>query len=136
MTVKCSWGNLKMWPPFLHPSKKPSSPLQFGQKENIPGHSTERRAYWFILKIGRMFLILRSRNYYQHMQEIVYRISLCFSIPKDLPSPFSLARELIWKSSLLICFDSYQGIPYSHTGRVGRNVNTLLMVNINPISKR
>ena len=25
---------------------------------------------------------------------------------------------LIWKKSLLICFESYQGIPYSHTGRV------------------
>ena len=82
MTFKSSWGNLTMWPPFLHHSKKPSSSLQFGQKENIPGHSIERRAYWFILKIGRMFLILRSRNNYQHMQEIVYRISLCFSIPK------------------------------------------------------
>ena len=43
---------------------------------------------------------------------------------------------LNWKQSLLICFESYQGIPYSHTGRVDRNVNTLLMVNINPICKR
>ena len=25
--------------------KRPSSPLQFGQEENIPGHSFERRAY-------------------------------------------------------------------------------------------
>ena len=25
---------------------------------------------------------------------------------------------LNWKQSLLICFESYQGIPYSHTGRV------------------
>ena len=43
---------------------------------------------------------------------------------------------LICKKSLLICFESYQGIPYSHTGREDRNVNTLLMVNINPISNR
>ena len=42
---------------------------------------------------------------------------------------------LIWKKSLLICFESYQGIPYSHTGRVDSSVNTLLMVNINPIWK-
>ena len=37
-----------------------------------------------------------------------------------------------WKKSLLICFESYQGIPYSHTGRVDRGctVNTLLMVNL------
>ena len=37
--------NLTMWSPFLHPSKKTSSSLQSGQEENIPGHSTERRAY-------------------------------------------------------------------------------------------
>ena len=30
---------------------------------------------------------------------------------------------------LLLCFESYQGIPYSHTGRV----DTSLMININPI---
>ena len=38
---------------------------------------------------------------------------------------------LICKKSLLVCFESYQGIPYSHTRRVGidSNVNTLLMVN-------
>ena len=24
----------------------------------------------------------------------------------------------MWKNSLLICFESYQDIPYSHTGRV------------------
>ena len=43
---------------------------------------------------------------------------------------------LILKKSLLICFESYQGTPYSHTGRVDRNVNTLLMVNINPLCKK
>ena len=42
----------------------------------------------------------------------------------------------IWKKRLLICFESYQSIPYSHTVTVDRNLNTLLMVNINPICKR
>ena len=37
---------------------------------------------------------------------------------------------LICKKSLQICFESYQGIPYSHTGRVDRNVNILLMVKL------
>ena len=41
-------GNLIMRSSFLHPSKKPSSPLQLGQEENIPGHPIERRTYWFI----------------------------------------------------------------------------------------
>ena len=27
---------------------------------------------------------------------------------------------LIWKRSLLICLERYQGIPYSHTGREDR----------------
>ena len=36
---------------LLAPSKKmPSFPLQFGQKENIPGNSFERRAYRSVLK--------------------------------------------------------------------------------------
>ena len=36
---------------------------------------------------------------------------------------------LNWKQSLLICFESYhQGAPYSHTGRVDRKMNTLIMV--------
>ena len=30
--------------PFFYPPKtRPSSPLQFGQEENIPGHSFERK---------------------------------------------------------------------------------------------
>ena len=37
---------------------------------------------------------------------------------------------------LLVCFESYQGIPYSYTGRRDRIVNTLQMVNINSIGKR
>ena len=41
---------------------------------------------------------------------------------------------LNWKKSLLIYFESYQGIPYSHTGRVDRG--WWLMVNINSICKR
>ena len=43
---------------------------------------------------------------------------------------------LIWKKSLLICFENYQGISYAHTGRVDKNVNTLIIININPICKR
>ena len=37
--------------------KKPSVSLQFGQEENIPGHLTERRAYWFVLKIAKVLPI-------------------------------------------------------------------------------
>ena len=44
---------------------------------------------------------------------------------------------LIGKKSSLIRFESSQGIPYlfPYTDRVDRNLNILLMVNINPICK-
>ena len=59
-----------------------------------------------------------------------------FPFQKSLPSPFSLVRNriylaLVWKKSLPVCFESCQGILYSHTGRVDSNVNTLVMVIIN-----
>ena len=41
--------------------KRPSSSLQFGQRENIFGHSFERRAYWFVMKAARAFPILTGR---------------------------------------------------------------------------
>ena len=65
MTTKCSCGViLQCAPP---PSsctlkKRPSSPLQFGQREHIAGHSIERRIYQFILKIARIFPIPTKRN--------------------------------------------------------------------------
>ena len=30
--------------------KRPFSPLQFGQEDNLSGHSIESRAYWFIFR--------------------------------------------------------------------------------------
>ena len=129
-----------------------SSPFQFCREENLPVRSTERRAYWFSLKIARMFLILESRNRMMNTFIIVninphVRDSLddksMLSTPKR--HSFSLQQNtleteytwaLIWDKSLLICFERYQGIQYSYTGRVDRNVNTLLIVNINPICKR
>ena len=53
-------------------------------------------------------------------------INLCLPIPKKPPLSlqFGKARNILGhsfeKKSLLICFESYQGIPYSHTGRVDR----------------
>ena len=52
-----------------------------------------------------------------------------FFLPSAYPGT-EYTWALIGKKSLLICLESYQGIPYSHTGRVDRNVNNLLMVNI------
>ena len=43
MTTKYSWGNLIILPSFLHLSKKASlyPVFQFGQEDNVPGHSIE-----------------------------------------------------------------------------------------------
>ena len=51
------WVNLTMQPPSCTLQNRLSSPLQFGQEENISGHSSENRAYWFVLKIARVFFI-------------------------------------------------------------------------------
>ena len=58
-----------------------------------------------------------------------------FPLPSVCPGA-EYTWALIWKKSLLICFESYQGIPYSNTGRVNRNVNIFLMVKIKPIGKK
>ena len=51
MTTKCSWGVISQCsPPYCSPQKRPSSPLQFDQEDNIPGYLSERRAYCFVLK--------------------------------------------------------------------------------------
>ena len=118
----------------------------------------ESRAYWFILKIARMFHIFTSRNRMTitfiivsnsinptcgHVSVVMWSCqvySMLFQSKKTIlfpsvwPGP-EYTWALICKKSSLICFKSYQGIPYSHTGKVDRNVNTLLMVNINPICK-
>ena len=48
-------------PPSCTLQKRPFPPLHFGQEENIQGHSTERRAYQFVLKISRMLPIPTGR---------------------------------------------------------------------------
>ena len=54
-------GVISQCDPFIHPPKRPSSPFRVDQEENIPGHSTERKAYWFVLKIARVFPIPTGR---------------------------------------------------------------------------
>ena len=53
--------NLTMDLPSCTIQKKLSSPFQFGLEEKILGHSIERRAYRFVLKIARMLPIPTGR---------------------------------------------------------------------------
>ena len=139
-------------PPYGTLQKRPSSIIWYGQEDNIQGHSIERSAYWFVLKITRVFPIPTGRegvgwwNLLQylalspHAENLEDKTMLVhskkgFLLPSVWPeTEYTLA--LIWRKSLLVCFESYQGIPYSHTGRVDRMINTLLMVNINFMSNR
>ena len=69
--------NLTMWPPSCTLQKRPSSPLQFVKIENICGNSAEKRAYWFILKIARMFPVPASRNRMMNTFIIVHITPTC-----------------------------------------------------------
>ena len=149
------WGNLTKCPPSCTLQKRTSCLLQFGQEENIPGRSIERRAYWFILKITRIFSVPTSRNRMMNTfiyiivnitptckrkfilldKTVLFHSKKAFLLPSVWPGT-EYTWSLIWKKRLLICFESCQGIPHFHTGRVDRNMNTFLMVNINPICKR
>ena len=67
--------------------------------------------------------------------------SMLVHLKKSLPSHFAclgthLKEELT--PYILLSFENYQGIPYSHTGRVDKHgiVNILLMADINHICKR
>ena len=71
-------GNLTMCSPTLVPFKKGLLfHFSLAQKRNISEHSIERRAYWFILKIAKMFPIPTSRNRMINIFIIVNITSTC-----------------------------------------------------------
>ena len=119
-------GNLTMCPRFLHPPKKAFlAPLVWPRRESL-------LICFENCQQGVSYSHRQSRNTIMNTFMLVNITPTCkfrgliYACPpkNGLPSPFSLARNntwaLIWKKSLLICFESYYGIPYSHTGRVDR----------------
>ena len=138
-----------MWPPFLHPSKKAFlSPLVWPRREHTWILNWKQSLLFFFW--DRMFSILTSRNRMMNTfiivkilphgrdssedKSMLFHSKKAFLLPVVWPGT-EYTRTLIWKNSLLVCFESYQSIPYIHTGRVDSDVNTLLMVNINPRRK-
>ena len=112
----------------------------------------ESRTYLSTLKIVRMFPILTSRNRLINTFIIVditptcnvrdssWDKSMLFCSKKEslLPSVWpgtEYTWALIWKKTLIICFESYQGI-YPHTGRVDMNLTILLIVILTLYCKR
>ena len=72
-----------------------------------------------------MFLMLTSRNRLMNTS-IIFNITPYIFHPKKvllLPSVWTGAEytwALIWKKSLLICLENYQGIPYLFPNRQSR----------------
>ena len=99
--------------PSCNLQKRSPSLLQFGQEENIHGHSIESRAYWFALEIARVFPIPTGRVGIRWWNIFIivnitpkckrkFRgwIYVC-PLQKGFPSPFSLARNIIYLSTHL-----------------------------------
>ena len=80
-----------------------------------------------------MKIFIKVNINYPLMYEIVHGSwdkSMLFHSKKALLHPSAWpGTEYTWvlilKKSLLVCFESYQSIPYSHTGRLDRNVKIL-----------
>ena len=141
-----------MWPPFLHPLKKGLSPLVSSKTEctwtlirkksllicfencqSIPYLHRQIRK-----KMMNTFIIVNIipiRKKWLENKSMLAPPERSFLLPSVWPG-----REydwaLIWKEVLQICFESYQGIPYSHKHIRNRMVNTMLMVNVTPKCKR
>ena len=63
MTTKCFLGySHNAGSPSCILQKRPSTPFQLGQEENIPRNLVERRAYWFVFKITRVYSIPTGRG--------------------------------------------------------------------------
>ena len=127
----------------------PSCTLRFGQEENIPGQPTESRAYGFILKIVRMLPILTSRDRMMNAYIIVkitpackrvHRISFSIAKRPSFSPLFGQEQNILGQSFerrvYQFVLKATKVFPIVHTGRLNRNLNILLMVNINPIYKR
>ena len=117
-------------PPSCTSQKEPSSPPQFGGEGNLPGHSTEKRSYWFFLKIARLLPIPKCRNTFITLPHIcksledksmVIHSKNLFLFPSVYPGT-EYTSAPIWKEILLICFESYKCIPCFHLGRVDRGM--------------
>ena len=114
--------NLTVWSPSWTLQKRPFFPFSLAWKRIYLDTQLKEEftdLFWkFQGNRNRMintFMKVTSPPYVRDSLED----KVCLSTSKNPPlSHFTWA--LIWKKSWLICFQSYQGIPYSHTGRVDR----------------
>ena len=120
-------NNLTMWPPS-HPSKKGLSfPFSLGKKRIYLETQLKREftdLFWKLTYDTTMnsFIINNIIPYAIYSLEdksILVHFRKAFPITS---LGHSFERRAYY---LLLCFESYQGIPYSHTGRVDRGRWTL-----------
>ena len=86
-------------PPSCILYKRPSSPLQFEQEENIPGHSFEKGPYWFVLKTASVFPIPTNRVEREWLTFIMVNVTPIYNRVQSkiyLLSYFSLAKTSIY----------------------------------------
>ena len=116
--------NLAISSLFLQPSKKGLS-LRFSlgmQEENISGNSIEGRVYWFIVKIVGVLPVPTDRTgigwwalfYVGIIDSLEDKSMRLVQFKKAFPLTLlghTFERRAYW---LLFCFESYQGISYSH----------------------
>ena len=136
-----------MWPSYLYPPEKVflSSSVwprreytwTLNWKESLLICFENVQGIFYLHRYNRkrrMNTSIIVKYCFEDKSMIVYCKKL-FLLPSVWPGT-EYSWALIWKRSLLICFESYPGIPYFHTGSKQKMVNTLLMVNINYICKR
>ena len=138
--------------PFLHPLKKVTHSISVWPRRKYTWTLIWKKSL-FVMKAARVFpfptgrvergwwTLLQCLTLSPHERDSLEDKYMLAPSKKGLPSPFSLARKriyfaLIWKNSWLICFKSYNGIPYFHRQSRMSMVNTLLMVSTTPICKR
>ena len=139
-------GNITMRPIFLHPPKKAFLPLHFGQEENIPGDSIEGELTDLFWKLpGCSLFVQVSRNtMINTLRASLEDKSMLIHCQKGLLSPFSLSKnrtysgtplkqeltDLFWKLPRIL-YSLFSNIQHRQSRQ--KMVNTLLVVNINPI---
>ena len=123
-----------MWSPFLHPSKKVFlSPSVWARREYIwKLNWKESLLIYFENGLGAHCSNRQSRNRMMNTLIIIVNITsledksmLLVHFKKVFPLTLlwhSFERRAYW---LLFHFESYQGIPYSYTGKVDRGWWTL-----------
>ena len=122
-------------------------PLVWPGTEYTWTHSFKRRVYYFVLKATRVFSVPIHRSSHRScsVKNVFLQILQNSQENTTARDSFLIKLQACWHRCFSVNFAKFLRTPFLnhtsgrlllHTGRVDRNLNTLLMVNINPICKR